>query len=131
MKPPSAAMLRLMAQAADLRAAGASWEAVANLLGRKAKHCRCWPEQFPLLWSRLLNDAIHQQRENAAGEAVTTLRQLLRSEDEKVQRDAAKALLAIAPKVNSQPANDVDAYVEQMDEPDSQQLGASIEAANE
>jgi len=131
MKTPSAAVARLMAEAAELRAAGASWDAVANAVRRKIDVCRRWPGQFPKIWSRLLAESIHQQRENAAGEAVTTLRQLLRSVDDKLRRDAAKALLAIAPEVVTEKTNDLDAYVEQLNDEGCQQLDASIEAVNE
>ena len=44
----------LLTQAAELRAAGQTWETVAAAVGRSAETVRRWPKQHPKLWLRLL-----------------------------------------------------------------------------
>jgi HEAT repeat protein len=89
-KPPSDSVL---ARAAELRAGGASWEAVAARLNRSAESVGKWPGQHPDRWQAALRAAERRLAIEATAEAVLILRQLLRSEDEKVRRDAAKALI--------------------------------------
>jgi hypothetical protein len=89
-------MLRLLAAAADLRAAGKSWEAVAANLSRAADTCRRWPARFRAAWDDLYRVAERNQITEARAEATAVLRTQLRLEDTKEKRDAAKALLAAA-----------------------------------
>ncbi len=96
MSVPSTEMLRLLAAAVELRAAGKSWEAVAERLGRAAATCRCWPKRFRCAWDDLYEAAESKQMAEGRAEATSVLRTQLRLEDTKEKRDAAKALLASA-----------------------------------
>src|SRR5437763_156586 len=87
--PPDSALAR----AAELRAGGASWEAVAEVVRRAADTVRQWPARYPDRWQAALRAAERKQACEATAEAVLVLRKLLRSEDEKVARDAARALI--------------------------------------
>ena len=84
---------RLLAAAAALRVAGASWEAVAERLGRSDQTCRNWPtkSKFRSLWRELYAAAEKEYKEEIANEARCVLRGQLRTENNKVKRDAAKA----------------------------------------
>ena len=89
-QPPSDVVL---ARAADLRAAGSSWDAVAARLNVPADAAREWPSLYPTEWQTALRAAEKRLVSEASAESVLILRQLLRSEDEKVRRDAAKFLV--------------------------------------
>jgi hypothetical protein len=95
MKPYSAKLARLLAEAAEHRARGASWELVAAKVGRHPATCRRWPSLYPEVWRRHLQAAERQLLAEASAEAMAMMRQLLRSEDEKVRRDAACALVTL------------------------------------
>ena len=123
MSDPTTAIARLMAEAAALRAAGASWEAVSLRARRRVQVCKRWPEQHAVLWERLLADARKQLRENVAGEAITTLRQLLRSEKELIRRDAAKLLLGAAPEAPPSAPSELEAFLVE--------LTPAVEATND
>ena len=51
MSTPDSRTLRLLSAAAELRAGGASWEAVAAHLKRKAYKCRRWPIRYREYWA--------------------------------------------------------------------------------
>lgn len=89
-RPPPAA---LIARAAELRAAGSSWEAVAREVGRAAETVRRWPVVFPDLWRPAFLDARKAVVDEVTAESVLTLRKQLRSKDEKTGRDAAQKLI--------------------------------------
>ncbi len=89
-KPPSDALLN---RAAELRAGGATWDSVAKSLNRAADTVRRWPRDYPDRWKIALHEAERQLVCETAAESVLVLRKLLRSEDEKVRRDAARALM--------------------------------------
>jgi hypothetical protein len=93
MPSPQPEVLALMAVAAELRASGLSWETVAERVGRNPRTCRRWLAEYPGVWDRLYRRAELRVLESATAEAVIVLRNLLRSEDEKVRRDAARFLL--------------------------------------
>ena len=95
MSTPCTKTLRLLAVAADLRAAGASWEAVATRIGRRARECRFWPRRYPDPWAAMCRVAQRRRTVQARAEAVSTLRDLLRSVDEKTKRDSARSLLTL------------------------------------
>jgi predicted metal-dependent phosphoesterase TrpH len=106
-------MLRQLAEAADLRAAGKSWEAVAAALRRVVATCRGWPNRYRPTWDRLYQAAERDHMTEARAEATALLRQQLRSEDTKEVRDAAKALLAAAGRDRKTPAESPDDPLEQ------------------
>ena len=89
-KPPAESVL---ARAAELRAAGSNWEVVAAKLHRAAETVRKWPALYPTEWQAALRTTERRLVFEAGAESVLILRQLLRSEDEKVRRDAAKFLI--------------------------------------
>ena len=89
-KPPADSVL---ARAAELRAAGSNWEVVAAKLHRAADTVRKWPALYPTQWQTALHTAERRLVSEASAESVLILRQLLRSDDEKVRRDAAKFLI--------------------------------------
>ena len=95
MRPPSHKTLRLLSAAAELRAAGASWETVAAHLGRAVCKCRRWPIRYRDYWTAAYQAAERRRAAVARLEAVNTLRGLLRSEDGRAKRDAARALLSL------------------------------------
>jgi hypothetical protein len=128
---PTAAVFALMARAAELRAGGQKWEAVAAQLKRSAAACREWRKTYPAVWEQLLRDAHLQVAAEAGSEAVLVLRNLLRSDDEKVKRDAAVALLRLNPPARDEsagqdlPKNDagrIAAYLESLDDAETQRL---------
>jgi predicted transcriptional regulator len=82
-------------RAAELRARGASWDAVAKEIGRTERTIRGWTRTFAAAWRKAVRDAGRQFAEEAA-ESVLTLRKQLRSEDAKVCREAAAALVKFA-----------------------------------
>jgi hypothetical protein len=92
MKQPTPAVLSNLREAAELRVGGHSWEAVGDKLGRSPETCRHWPLTYSEQWQALYHAAEERLINEAGAEAVLVLRQLLRSEDEKVRRDVAKLL---------------------------------------
>lgn len=87
---------RLLAAAADLRAAGYSWEAVGERLRRKPDTCRRWPSRYARRWRDLYVAAERLQEAELRAEARNVLRRQLRLGDSKQTRDAARALLTAA-----------------------------------
>lgn len=83
----------LIDTAAELRAGGASWDAVAAAVGRAADTVRRWPRAYPGRWQAAYRAAERQLLTEAAAESVLTLRKQLRSDDERAGRDAADKLL--------------------------------------
>lgn len=94
MTPPEK-LRPLVARAAELRAAGASWEAVADQLKRRPETVRRWPDAYSAFWKRAFAAAEKRQLADAGAEAVLVLRQLLRVDDDKVRRDVARTLTAL------------------------------------
>jgi transposase len=99
---------RLIAAAAALRVAGASWEAVAERLGRSIHTCRNWPSKakFRSIWRELYAAAEKEYMAEVATEARAILRSQLREKSIAAKRDAAKAILAHADR--NRPSNSQD-----------------------
>lgn len=91
-RAPTDAALRT---AADLRAAGNAWEAVAAGVGLPAETVRRWPQRYPVRWRKALDASARRTLSEANAEAVTVLRTQLRSKDEKTVREAAHKLVQI------------------------------------
>jgi hypothetical protein len=107
----SAQLLRLLTQAAELKARGSSWDHVAAQVGRRPSTCRRWTTLYPAAWRRLFGEAQRRLVTDAGAEGVQALRSQLRSEDEKVRRDAARTLvgmLAQLHKADDGPADPAD-----------------------
>ena len=56
----------LLAVAAELRAAGATWEAVARRVGREPSTCRKWPSRYGADWVALEQVARSRRDEGSA-----------------------------------------------------------------
>ena len=89
-KPPPKDLLAL---AAEARAGGAAWDAVATKVGRAADTVRRWPTAYPAAWAAAFRAAERRLLAEATAESVHTLRKQLRSDDEKASRDAARNLI--------------------------------------
>jgi hypothetical protein len=83
----------LIKVAAELRTLGKSWETVAAGVGRSVRTVSGWSRSYPEEWRQAHRNAEEQLVVEAAAESVLVLRNLLRSEDDKVRRDAAHQLL--------------------------------------
>jgi hypothetical protein len=79
----------LMEQAAVMRAAGSSWKSIAAALGRDVDTVQHWPQRYPEQWSRYYRAARSDLLGEAYGESITTLRMLMRSEDERSKLGAS------------------------------------------
>jgi hypothetical protein len=130
---------RLLAAAAALRVAGASWEAVAERLGRSYQTCRNWPTKFRSLWRELYTAAEKEYKEEIANEARCVLRGQLRNEKDKDKRDAAKATRDAAKAIlahadRNRPSNSKDdpqspwQYAESIPEHEAHELEADNDA---
>jgi Homeodomain-like domain len=126
---------RLLAAAAALRVAGASWEAVAERLGRSIRTCRNWPtrSKYRSVWRELYAAAEKEYKEEIANEARCVLRGQLRNENDKDKRDAAKAARDAAKAIlahadRNRPSNSKDdppsawQFAESIPEPEAHQL---------
>ena len=101
---PPPELISAVERAAELRAAGFAWKGVAQELDRPQDTVEKWPRRYPDFWAARLAAARAEVRDGAADESVAVLRTLLRSDDEKVKRDAARDLLTRAtPKVEAEP----------------------------
>lgn len=90
-----------MIAAAESRAEGNCWPAVARDAQTTVATIRRWIRAHPQQWRRLLARARKECRRSAADEAITTLRRHLRGEDEKTQYNAAKQLTSTEPRDRS------------------------------
>jgi hypothetical protein len=93
MLPKKPHLFDLIVKAADLRARGVSWAAVAAKVGRKVMTVEEWPKRFPELWKQALAEARLASASETASEGGAVLRLLLRSQDEKIKRDAVRLSL--------------------------------------
>ena len=89
-KPPSE---ELFARAAELRAAGVTWETIAKEVNRAVRTVYYWPRKYPKLWADALLQAERDMNSQSDSEAVRGLRGLLMSQDEKIRWHAAKSLI--------------------------------------
>ena len=92
MSRPKAVSDDLLNRAAELRAGGAKWAAVAEELKKAVDTVCAWPRKYPARWKSALEAAERRTLSEASAESVHVLRTQLRSKDEKVARDAAKSL---------------------------------------
>lgn len=82
----------LLVRAAELRAGGSKWEAVAQALNRAVDTVSAWPRRYPERWQAAMTAAERQTIGDASAESVHVLRTQLRSKDEKVAHAAARSL---------------------------------------
>jgi hypothetical protein len=102
----------LIALAASMRATGQPWDAIGTAVDRHAETVRRWPDRYPELWRPTFRLVETQLIAEAAIEARTTLRQLLRANQEKSRLAAAGKLLtsgdrsrALDPEPTPEPPN--------------------------
>jgi hypothetical protein len=93
MKPPPDDLLSLLHQAAALRAAGKSWDAIGHAVDRAAETVRRWREHYPAEWGRYYLEAETYALTDAALEGQLALRSLLRSKNENSIFKAGNSLL--------------------------------------
>ncbi len=98
LKPPEH-LVAQVERAAELRAAGHSWEYVAREIERPYQTVYSWPRFYRDYWNGLIADARRAVAVESSTEARAVLRNMLRSDDEKMQRDAACELLKSEPKL--------------------------------
>lgn len=82
----------LLRQAAEMRCDGMSWTAIAGKLNRSPATVASWPRKFRADWQRWMSEAVRAAEAAAQAEARASLRQMLRSENEKTVLAAAMAL---------------------------------------
>jgi hypothetical protein len=111
--PPSN-LVYLVERAAELRAAGNSWEQTAQKLGRCADTIRNWPRRYRAFWDQAIAIARRNTAADAGDEGLAILRTLLRSDDDKVRREASVRLLDLRPDAGDTPAasNELVRFVE-------------------
>src|SRR5438445_8393274 len=79
----------LLAEAAELRASGSSWEAAALKLKVPAAELRLLARTHRKLYRRYYTDAYREVLDDSFAEAVLSLRSQLRSKDAKAARESA------------------------------------------
>jgi hypothetical protein len=84
---------RLLLRAAQLRAAGSTWEKVAAHVRRSVNTVQKWPLYYPRRWEALFSRAEQELVDEAAAESVQFLRKQLRSTDVKLVQTAAEKLM--------------------------------------
>src|SRR4051794_2933473 len=92
MKSPTERTRRDMELAAELRAAGAPWDVVAEKLGRKPFVMQRWGKFFPQEWERLLREAEERYGRDGHNESRFELRRMLRHKSSRVRLAAADKL---------------------------------------
>jgi hypothetical protein len=95
MKPSQPPPDSLLSRAAEARAEGHGWAAVGQEVGRSPETVRRWPQLYPDRWAAAREAAARRVIEDAAAEGVCTLRQLIRSADDKVRLQAAWHLVYV------------------------------------
>jgi hypothetical protein len=92
MKIPTSRVLRDMEIAAELRAAGATWQTAALQIGRQLGVLHRWANHYRDEWQRFLKDADERLTREATNEWRGGMRALLRHENSKIRLTAADKL---------------------------------------
>ena len=90
---PSKQLLHRLDRAAELRANGIGWNAIARTLKCRPKTCRSWSMRYPRIWAILQVIATRAALRDAQMEALHTLRLLMRSSYPKVAFAAIKTVM--------------------------------------
>jgi hypothetical protein len=99
MHNPGTNIVRAVQTAAGLRAAGHSWAHIAATVGRTKETVRQWSRCYPAVWNRAAAEMRRDLTLGAGAEALNALRDLLRSEDDRTRRYAARDLADLAQQV--------------------------------
>ena len=75
----------LLTVAAELRAGGYQWDAIAQRVEREASTCQKWPKRYKFEWNRLYHGAQQRRFEETNLEVHTHLRKMLRGDDLKAK----------------------------------------------
>ena len=86
-------MQRVLERAAEMKAAGSSWEAIANALQRKVQTAKKWSRVYANEWQELFGKFEKQFVDEAAAESVLALRKQLRIEKSTLSVQAADKLI--------------------------------------
>ncbi len=89
-KPPSD---RTLEEAAEHRACGLTWPAVAEKIGWSVHTIKHWPRYFADRWAAAYSRAERRLLADASAHSIVVLRNMLQSASEKNRREAARILL--------------------------------------
>ncbi|HJZ89955.1 MAG TPA: hypothetical protein VKE40_03730 [Gemmataceae bacterium] len=78
----------LLATAAEIRAVGYPWDAIAAKVHRKIKTCQNWPAKHKPEWDRVYHEVQTRRFESTSNEWHSHLPALVRDKDPKVRRPA-------------------------------------------
>ncbi len=84
---------RLRERAAEMKAAGSSWETIATALQRTVQTVKKWPRVYANEWQELFGKFEKQFLDEAAAESVLALRKQLRGEESAVSIRASDKLI--------------------------------------
>ncbi len=116
-----------METAAELRAAGATWETAADQIQRDATVLIRWARVYRDDWERLLREAEERLSRQASNESRSVLRTMLRHKSSRVRLSAADQLTRhrLDEKAKQQPPDphvDRCAYIDFLEEMNDAQL---------
>ncbi|HEX3149957.1 MAG TPA: DUF1553 domain-containing protein [Gemmataceae bacterium] len=80
--------ITLLTQAAELRAVGHTWDAIARRVNRKARTVQKWPTRFSYEWAKVYRAVQLRHFEETSNEARAHLRALMRDDDKRVKHKA-------------------------------------------
>src|SRR5262245_40205253 len=86
-------MTALLTVAAEMRAVGFPWEIVADKVHRRPRTVQKWPTRFRDEWTDLSREAQRKRFTETSNEAHSLLKNLMRSDDPKVQQRAIDSWL--------------------------------------
>jgi hypothetical protein len=120
MKHPPPKTRRAMELAAELRAAGATWETVAEKLQRRAFVIQRWGKLYAETWEQMLRDAEERLSRQGNNESRSTLRTMLRDENKRLRLTAADKLMRVRlaeleHEATPDPREDLSAFMAQVE----------------
>ena len=89
----SVRFLHALERAAEMKAAGSSWEAIATALHRKLQTVKQWSRLYANEWQELFAKYEKQLLDEATAESVLALRKQLRADEATVSIQAADKLI--------------------------------------
>ena len=132
MKIASFVTRRDMEIAAELRAAGATWETIAKKLGRQRVVVTRWTTWYSDDWNRLIEDAEERWARNGSAESRAIIRLLLRDTSPRIRLCTAETLVrrrlaekAAEPSIN--PRTDLRAFMALLEKAPDADLERSID----
>jgi transposase len=95
MSIPTRNLVYAVRRAATYRAQGLSWDVVAQKLRRKVRTVQDWRDRYREFWEQALALARKETASDAGDEGLAIMRQLARSKDEKISKDASNRLVEL------------------------------------